>query len=113
MKKEYRIKKREEFTSIINQKQSCGSKYFVIYASEKAQEHTRVGISVPTKMGDAVDRNKIKRQMRMMIMDVLDFDNCASDFIVICKKSYLENSFEDNKNDLEKLFKKVIIKKYE
>ena len=66
MKKEYRIKKNEEFQKIIRQKKSIVHSKFVIYF-RKNDEHLRIGISVSKKLGNAVVRNKIKRQIRMMI----------------------------------------------
>lgn len=110
MKKLYRIRKNEEFSEIIGQRHifSCAS--FTIYASIKKENNSRVGISVSKKLGDAVDRNKIKRQVRMMFLEIYDFDNAPYDLICIVKAKYKENSFFDNKEQLEKLIKKVIIK---
>lgn len=110
MKKDYRIKKNEEFSSIISQKDTYASKCFVVYCSNKKLQHARVGISVSKKLGNAVVRNKIKRQVRMMIHNILDFDDYSKDIIVIVRASYLDNKFEDNQNDLEKVIKKAIIK---
>jgi len=66
-------------------------------------------LSVSKKLGDAVDRNKIKRQVRMMFLNIYDFENSPIDIICIVKPKYLENSFSDNQNQLEKLIKKAII----
>jgi len=109
MKKDFRIRKNEEFTKIIQQRKSFSSGNFVVYVSDKQLEHCRIGISVSKKLGIAVIRNKIKRQIRMMLMDVVDFENCPKDMIVIARNSYINNDFETNKNDLEKLIKKAII----
>ena len=109
MKKIYRIKKNEEFNSIISKKHSLASACFVVYFLDKKLEHARAGISVSKKLGDAVDRNKIKRQLRTMIVSLVDFENCQKDFIVIVRKPYLQQEYKDNLSDLEKLFKKAII----
>lgn len=109
MKKEYRIRKNEEFASIISKKHSKSSACFVIYFETKALDHPRVGISVSKKMGDAVERNKIKRQIREMAYELVDFENGLIDIVIIVKKAYLDRSFLENKLDLEKLIKKAII----
>lgn len=109
MKKEYRIRKNEEFERIIQLKKSFSDACFVVYYAPRQLNNARIGISVSKKMGDAVDRNKIKRQLRMMLLDIVDFEKCQKDLIVIVRKAYLENDYQSNKDDLEKIIKKAII----
>ena len=113
MKKLYRIRKNEEFSKIIGQRKSQASPCFVVYCANKAMDNARVGISVSKKLGDAVDRNRIKRQVREMVRALINFEECDKDFIVIVRNGFLKNAFIDNKNDLEKVLKKAIIIKYE
>lgn len=105
MKKEYRIKKNEDFQSIIKDRKSITNAKYVVYYKDNKQ-HLRVGISVSKKLGHAVVRNKIKRQVRMMIQEIFD-KNQKMDFIVIVRKKYLLSSYEDNKNDLKFLYNKI------
>jgi len=109
MKKDFRVRKNEEFTRIIHLRKSFSSANFIVYVADRVQDHARVGISVSKKLGIAVERNKIKRQIRMMLQDVVDFETCQKDMIVIARNSYLKNDFDINKNDLELLIKKAII----
>jgi ribonuclease P protein component len=109
MKKAYRIRKNEEFASIISKKHYRSSACFVMYYEQKKQDNARVGISVSKKLGNAVERNRIKRQVREMIRAIIDFENCPLDLIIIVRKPYLEKDFMANKNDLEILIKKAII----
>lgn len=107
MKKDYRVRKNEDFGVIIRKKQSIASKTFIIYYLKNDIDHARVGISVSKKLGNAVVRNKIKRQIRMMVQDVFDFDN-KYDYIVIVRNNYLNNNFESNKKDMLYLYNKMI-----
>lgn len=109
MKKAYRVRKNVEFAQIIGKKHSFSSACFVVYFDLKKLDNARIGISVSKKLGDAVERNKIKRQVREMCYSLVDFDNCSKDLIVIVRKGYLNNDFSNNKNDLEILIKKAII----
>ena len=109
MKKRFRIRKNEEFSSIISLKRSVASAVFVIYHSHKKEDIARVGISVSKKLGNAVIRNKIKRQVREMAKALIDFENYPEDVIIIVRKPYLGRRFADNKNDLEIALKKAII----
>ena len=58
------------------------------------------------KLGNAVTRNKIKRQLRMMIQECFHFDE-EVDYIVIVRKRFLDNTYIENKKELEYLYKKV------
>ncbi len=106
MKKDRRIKKGYEFQEIIGKKQYAVNKAFVIYYRKKQQENARVGISVSKKMGNAVTRNKIKRQIRMIFQDMLTL-SLQNDMICIVRNGYLKNTFAENKAMLEKLILKV------
>lgn len=105
MKKEYRIRKNEEFQAIIQKRQSVANGKFVVYY-RKNNEHLKVGISVSKKLGNAVVRNKTKRQVRMMAQQVFD-KNQKLDIIVIVRNKYLLSSFEENKKDLVYLYNKI------
>ena len=113
MKRADRIRKNEEFSRIIGRHHSIASDSFVVYFDPRTEDHARAGISVSKKLGDAVDRNRIKRQVREMIRAIVDFDVCPIDLIVIVRKDYLSKTFKENKNNLEKIIKKAIIKQYE
>ena len=109
MKKEYRIRKNEEFKRIIQVRRSFSSANFIVYAANRQMDNARMGISVSKKLGDAVERNKIKRQLRMMLLEIIDFETCPKDMIVIVRNGYLKNDYQTNKVDLENVVKKAII----
>lgn len=58
MKKEFRVKRNEDFSKIIARKKSFANSCFIIYKDENQMGHGRVGISVSKKLGNAVTRNK-------------------------------------------------------
>ena len=67
----------------------------------------RIGITLSKKIGNAVVRNKLKRQVRMMCQDLIDFETCKYDAVIIVRFGYKENDYLTNKNSLEKLFNKA------
>ena len=109
MIKKYRVRKNEDFSLIISKKHSVANDSFIIYFNRAREGYSRVGISVSKKLGNAVVRNKIKRQIRMMFANIYDFDNVEVDLIVIARKNYLNYTFEQNQKSLEKLIKKAIM----
>ena len=107
MKKEYRVKKNEDFSYIIKHKQSLANRSFIIYYVKNDLNHARIGISVSKKLGKAVIRNKIKRQVRMIVQQTINF-NDNYDYIVIVRNKYLDLDFISNLNELKYLYKKIL-----
>ena len=99
MKKKYRVKKAGEFQTIIEHRKFVSCPSFVLYVKARKEEHSRIGISVGKKLGNAVVRNKTKRQVRMMFQEIYDFDE-NFDGILIVRKKFLEQSYSDNKKDV-------------
>lgn len=110
MKKKFRVKRNEDFQSIISKRQSFACKEFVIYVAKNNCSYGRVGISVSKKLGNAVVRNKIKRQVREMVYKTVNFEE-GYDYVVIVRHAYLNKSFEENLASLQFVYRRVI-KKY-
>jgi ribonuclease P protein component len=108
MKEKYRIKKNEEFQAILGQRKFFRSPSFIVYTKKKNLDLSRIGISVPKKLGNAVLRNKTKRQIRSML-DEIGYGNYDFDCIIIVRKVYFKQDYEENRKDLEKVLKHVKI----
>lgn len=108
MRKELRIKKSQEFLEIMKYKRFYSSPVMTIYVKPKAKEMNRIGLSVGKKLGNAVIRNKIKRQLRMMVQEIYTFEE-NFDTIILVREKFIEESYDSNKKVLEMLLKKVKI----
>lgn len=108
MKVALRVKKNEEFQEIIHLKRFIACPAFSLYVRPKTGKYSRFGISCGKKMGNAVVRNKIKRQCRSMLHE-LDSGNLSFDGILMVRQGYHKFSYQDNKKHLESMFKKVRI----
>jgi ribonuclease P protein component len=108
MKKEFRVKKSSEIEGIIKLKQSVGNRHFVIYKKQNHEnKHFRAAISVSKKFGNAVQRNKIKRQVRQIIgrFDILP----NMDIFVVCKNAANQLSFSEIEQSLTALVNRLKI----
>lgn len=108
MRKELRVKKSQEFSEIMNYKRYYNSDVMTLYVKPKKVETNRVGLSVGKKIGNAVVRNKVKRQVRMMVQETYTFEE-NFDTIILIRKKFTEESYDSNKKVLEMLLKKVKI----
>ncbi|MBQ3461034.1 MAG: ribonuclease P protein component [Solobacterium sp.] len=107
MKKKNRVRKAQEFQKMIKTCPKNANHSFVMYHQPKAEDEARIGITLSRKIGNAVERNLIKRQVRMMCQDLIRFDEYPYDCVLIVRFGYKEHTFETNKNNLEKLFRKA------
>lgn len=106
MKKKEIIKKNYEFSKIINKRQIIKNKYFTVFYQEN-KENNKYGISIPKKIGNAVIRNKIKRQIKNIIdINKLIIPN-SYDYVIIIKESVLEIHYQELQSQLINLLKKV------
>ena len=106
MKTINRIKASEDFALAIKKGKTFSNESFVIHVHENEYGHTRIGISVSAKLCNAVNRNRVKRQIRAMCDLLVKYDEKALDVVIIAKKKFLELSFDDNKQNLEQLLSK-------
>ena len=95
MKVKNRIKKSEEFQSMIKKGTKVVNPSFVIYYQPKEKDEARIGISVSKKLGNAVHRNLYKRQVRMMCHELVDFQNTNYDMVMIIRFNYSSLSYEE------------------
>lgn len=107
MKKKYIVKKHSDFTDIIKNGHYYRCPNFVIYTKKNNLDYYRFGISVNNKIGHAVVRNKVKRQMRMIIDNYKKNYQNGIDYIIIIKYSYISASFDQIKRDFENIINKM------
>lgn len=88
MKKNYRVKTEKEFQAVFHHKKSYANRKFVVYVLEKPeQKHFRIGISVGKKIGNAVNRNAVKRKIRAITYELKEEILPNYDFIIIARPS--------------------------
>ena len=98
MKKINILKKNEDFNRIINSCRAYKYKDYVFYLERTEEQIYHFGFSVGKKIGNAVKRNKIKRQIKSII-DKKSYKkgfNC----IIIVRKGIINKSFREMDNDL-------------
>ena len=105
MKKSKIIKKSEEYTNIINTGNVVKNKYFSIFY--KKNEEKKYGISIPTKTGKAVVRNKIKRRVKNIIDKNENYIQNNYYYVIITKRTILDITYEEMAKNLIDLFNKI------
>lgn len=107
MKKENIIKKSLDFDRIIKNNKSYKYKDYIIYLEKTENNTYHFGLSVGKKIGNAVTRNKIKRQLKNII-DKNNYEkgiNC----IIIVRKGLLKKTYQEKEKILLEVFHKLNI----
>ncbi|WP_085506632.1 ribonuclease P protein component [Thalassobacillus devorans] len=107
MKKEYRIKKNEEFQQVFKNGKSFANRQLVLYYLKKEkQEHFRIGLSVSKRIGVAVVRNQIKRYLRQAFHELEDTIDPRYDLVIIARKPTKDMDFHQVKKSLTHVLSK-------
>ena len=109
MKKINVVRENREFTRIIQKNKPFRYKDYVIYIDKREPSVYKFGFSVGKKVGNAVVRNKIKRQLRN-ILDKNDYKN-NFDCIIIVGRGILKRSFLEMQDNLNFALKKLDVMK--
>ena len=98
-----RIKANDDFALTIKKGKAQRNQSYVIHYRTNELNYSRIGISVSSKIGNAVTRNHIKRQVRSMCDELIDYNSHHFDIVIVIKSNYLLNAYDDNKMSLENL----------
>ena len=99
-----RIKKYSEFQKVIAEGEVKKTSFFVSYTLTNELGYSRFGISVTKKIGTAVLRNRVKRQVRSAIGQSTDFSKSV-DVVLIVRKTYQTEEFALAKSEIQEILK--------
>ena len=112
MKVVNRIKDNQEFVFTVRKGNVLKHNPFLIHYINNDKNVCRIGISVNKKLGNAVIRNRVKRQTRAMCDSLVEYTSHTFDVVIVIKAEFLNNSFDDNKKILNNLLSKIGITKW-
>ena len=105
------LSKNEDFKSLLTGRK-VSSKYLTIFfknLSYKGNKNLNISFVAQKKIGNAVKRNKIKRRLKNITNDALKKTslNFNYSYLVVAKKTVLNDNYEDIKETLFSNFKKI------
>ncbi|MBD9106545.1 ribonuclease P protein component [bacterium] len=106
MKRYEMVKSHEEFNEIINKGNRLKGKYAYIFSKEKEFDKPNFGIAVGKKLGNAVVRNKFKRQFRNIVDKNRFLFKNNNNYIIMIKREANNASFSELETDLINTLKK-------
>lgn len=110
MKKKDIIQKSSDFDRIISKKQGVVNKAFIINMEDSLDE-TKFGITFKHNLCNAVNRNKLKRQVKAIIDNHKNIYENNKNYIIIIREGALLLNYQEKEQELISLFAKLKEKK--
>ena len=106
-----RVKDKNEFVAVVKRGKTLKETPYIVHYLDNGLSVCRVGLSVSKRIGNAVMRNRIKRQTRAMCDSLIDYSSHTFDLVIIVKPEFLSSSFDENKAKLNIILSKIGITK--
>ena len=107
MKKRNIVKNNRDFNRIIKNNKPFKYKDYIIYIERIEDSDYHFGLSVSKKLGNAVVRNKLKRQLRSIISKNTYQKNFNC--IIILGRGILNRTYQEMDDNLQNAFSKLNI----
>ena len=105
------LSKNEEFKTLLKKKKVSNKYVTIFFGNLDNKDNKKLNISFVTKkkIGNAVKRNKIKRQLRNIVNDAIKKISIKFDYsyLVIAKPTMLNSEFKNIKETLVQDFEKI------
>lgn len=87
MQQRHRLSRSRDFDAVYRQGRSVSTRFLVLYWFARAEDpgEPRLGLAVPKGTGNAVARNRIKRQLRELWRARLERVPAGRDYVLIAK----------------------------
>ena len=102
MKKTVTIKQNHEFRRLYNKGKSAVTPSMVVYCRRSRFDHNRVGITVSTKLGCAVKRNRARRRLRELFRLAQPKMKQGYDVILVARTRAVTVAHEKLKADFDR-----------
>ena len=100
MQRRNRLSRSRDFDAVYRQGRSVSTRFLTLYwfQRDEAVGDPRLGFAVPKAVGNAVVRNRIKRQLRALVRDRLGALPTSNDYVLVVRNGLPEAS-EANGHD--------------
>ncbi|MDQ3873932.1 MAG: ribonuclease P protein component [Actinomycetota bacterium] len=92
MQRRHRLSRSRDFDAVYRRGRSVSTRFLVLYwfGRDGADGEPRVGLAVPRKVGGAVRRNRLKRQLREVWRQLAPQVPAAHDYVLVVRPGLAE-----------------------
>jgi len=101
------LKKNHEFKRLYNKGKSAASQCVVVYCRRNGKQYNRLGITVSTKIGGAVQRNRIRRRLKEIYRINEDKFSAGYDIVIVARMKSRFSGFTELGSSVLSLLKKL------
>lgn len=100
------VKKNDEFNDIIKSGKYLRNHFYNIYYKDGNNDYPKFGLAVSKKFGTAVERNKIKRQLRTLIDHNKNLFSKRYNYIIMVRGGVKDLTYQEMEIQLVQLLEK-------
>lgn len=100
------LKKNSEFQRVYAKKKISGSKYITLFTAKNNKDYPRFGITTTKKIGNAVNRNFVRRRLKNLLRENSHKIEPGYDYVFVAKKDACDSDFKDFKNSFFSVLKR-------
>lgn len=108
-----RLKKNYEFNKVYNEGRYYVEKYVVMYIIVNNSASNRVGFSVSKKVGNSVERNRVKRLMKEVYRKFADSIKLGYDMVFTARAGSADADYKMIEGNIRSILKKAKLIKSE
>lgn len=105
MKSCYRLKKKSDFNLVYKRGKSAWNRHFTVILKRNGQQDPRIGFSISKKVGKAVCRNRLKRRLKWICGQNMDWFDPGTDYIVVVRPNAADLSFDELRSSFQHAIK--------
>jgi ribonuclease P protein component len=107
LEQEARIYRNSEYSRVYKQGRRWVGKYLIVFSLPNLKPYNRFGIVTSKKIGNAVARNRAKRQLREILRNHRDELVPGYDLVIVARYNIKEAIFDRLAKDMLQLLKKA------
>jgi len=104
---QHRLKLRRDFDRTYRRGKSAATPLLAMYFARRSPGPARVGFSVSRKVGKAVQRNRVKRQLRHIALSRLDQFRPGHDYVFVVRRAAMEADYAFLERQMDKLLRET------
>jgi len=92
MHRRNRLTRSQDFDAVYRRGRSVSTRFLVLYwfPREDTSDDPRLGLAVPKRVGSAVARNRVKRQLRELWRSRLESIPAGNDYVLVVREGFVE-----------------------
>lgn len=103
MKRRFRLRRSTDIKRVRRSGKSYAHPFIVLYTQKTEHPHARIAVSAGSKVGNAVQRNRVKRLLREAVKPYLSQLTPGSDVLLIGRSPLVELKLEPTRSVLQEL----------